>query len=133
MTRHPARTPSADRPTVHYYPIPEQAAVPADLALFRQHAAELAARRNHDRVLYLRWRKRQAAIAERDRRNRTFLLGLGATVGGGLLAGLGVAGWLLWHALTGIGWILVIPLAVIGLGLLGKVGHRCITVVQHWH
>lgn len=32
---------------------------------------------------------------------------------------------LLWHALVGIDWILILPLAV-----LGSVGHRCITVVQ---
>jgi hypothetical protein len=134
MTR-PVRTGTpVARPAVHYYPMPE-VAVPdvANLAVYRQHAAELAARRETDRILYLRWKQRQAAMAEKDRRNRTFLLGLGATVGVGLFTGLGVAAWLLWHALTSIDWLLVLPLALVALGLLGRVGHRCITVVQHWH
>lgn len=131
MTR---RTAPAPRPAVHYYPLPEVAAPDlTDLAVFRRHAAELAARRETDRILYARWRQRQAAIAERDRRNRAVALGIGATLGAGLLTGLGVAGWLLWHALAGTDWTLVIAFGLLGLALLGSVGHRCITVVQHWH
>ena len=135
MTRHPARRAEAARPAVRYYPLPDQQPAPdlTDLALYRQHVTEVAERRRHNAVLYARWKQRQAATAERDRRNRTVLLGTGITVGLGLLAGLGVAGWLIWHALAGVNWLLVLPLILLGLAVLGSVGHRCITVVQHWH
>lgn len=133
MTRHPARR-TDTRPAVHYYPLPEPAAPDlTDLALYRQHVTELAQRRRNDAVLYARWKQRQAATAERDRRNRTVLLGAGITVGLGLLGGLGIAGWLIWHTLAGVNWLLVLPLILLGLAVLGSVGHRCITVVQHWH
>jgi hypothetical protein len=95
--------------------------------------AELAARRRHDAVLYARWKQRQDAIAERDRKTRRFLLGLGAVIGLGILAALAALGWLLFTALAGIGLPLIaaVVAAVAGLGLFA--GHRCITVVQHWH
>jgi hypothetical protein len=53
--------------------------------------AELAARRAEHRELYARWTERQLALAERDRKVRRFLLGFGAIVGSGVLAGLGLA------------------------------------------
>jgi hypothetical protein len=96
--------------------------------------AELAARRKRDAEQYNRWRLRQEELAERDRKVRRFLLGVGLAVGTGLLAAVGVAGWIVWHALTtsGVG-LLVVPLVLlIGAGLVVG-GHRCITVVQHWH
>ena len=131
----PARRPTATaRPIVHYGPLPELTpAERAELAAYRRHTAQVTARREQDRILHARWRQRQAAIAERDRRTRKVLLSLGITVGVGVLAGLTAAMWLLWHAITGIDWILVVPLALIGLGVLGAGGHRCVTVVQHWH
>jgi hypothetical protein len=136
MNRHPTRTAPAARPAVPYYLLPDQhPAAPdlTDLAVYRQHAAELAARRDTDRILYARWKQRQAVIAENDRRNRTVLLGVGVTIGVGLLTGIGVAGWLIVNALAGVNWVLVIALTLLGLAVLGGVGHRCVTVVQHWH
>ena len=132
MTRRPAARTGLARPVVHYQPTPAPL-TPADLVGYQRYAAEVAARRQQDRVLYLRWKQRQAAIAEHDRRARAFLLALATTVGVGVLAALALTVWLLWHAITGIDWILALPLAVIGLGVLGGAGHRCITVVQHWH
>ena len=132
----PARraTTPATRPAVHYGPLPELTpAERAELVAYRRHAAQQAARREQDRILHARWRQRQAAIAERDGRTRKVLLGLGITVGVGVLAGLTAAVWLIWHAVTGIDWILALPLALAVLAALGAGGHRCVTVVQHWH
>src|SRR5690348_13305431 len=64
--------------------------------------AELAARHAEQRELYARWVQRQHALAEHDRKVRRFLLGFGAVVGSGVLAALGVAGWIVYHALTGV-------------------------------
>lgn len=135
----PARrvTTTPARPTVHYGPVSELTpAERTELAAYRRHAAEVAARRERDRILRARWQQRQNAIAERDRRTRKVVLALAAIVGVGVLAGLCLAMWLIWHALTDINWAIVAPIALVGLaavGLLGRAGHRCITVVQHWH
>jgi hypothetical protein len=96
--------------------------------------AELAARRQREAEQYDRWRVRQEEIAERDRKVRRFLLGVGLAVGTGLLAAVGVAGWIVWHALTtsGVGLLAVPLVLLVGAGLVVG-GHRCITVVQHWH
>jgi hypothetical protein len=96
--------------------------------------AELAARRKREAEQYLRWRLRQEEIAERDRKVRRFLLGVGLAVGTGLLAAVGVAGWIVWHAFAtaGVGLLAVPLVLLIGAGLVVG-GHRCITVVQHWH
>ena len=96
--------------------------------------AELAARRKREAEQYDRWRVRQMEIAERDRKVRRFLLGVGLAVGTGLLAAVGVGGLLLWHAFAtaGIG-LLAVPLVLLAGAGLVVAGHRCITVVQHWH
>ena len=96
--------------------------------------AELAARRRHDAEQYARWQARQLAQAERDRRVRRFLLGFGLAVGTGLLAGIAISGWLIWHALAtaGVG-VLAVPLVLLVAAGLVVGGQRCITVVQHWH
>jgi hypothetical protein len=96
--------------------------------------AELAARRKREADQYNRWRLRQEELAERDRKVRRFLLGVGLAVGTGLLAAVGVAGWIVWHALTtsGVGLLAVPLVLLVGAGLVVG-GHRCITVVQHWH
>jgi hypothetical protein len=137
MTRHPARQATTTRPVVHYYPTPEPTAIDlnglTDLAVFRQHAAELAARRKSDRILYARWKERQAEIAVRDRRNRRILLTIALPLTVALLGALGTAGWLLWHALTDVRTLAVAALVLVALAALGGAGHRCITVVQHWH
>lgn len=95
----------------------------ADLVAYRQHLAELAQRRRHDSVLYARWQQSQTAIAERDRRKRAVRFGLGAAPGLGRSAP-GVAGWLFWHALTGLNRAFVLPLALLDMAVLGSVGHR---------
>jgi hypothetical protein len=95
---------------------------------------ELLARRAEQRALNARWAQRQAAIAEHDRKVRRFWLGFGAVVGTAVLAGLGVAGWLVYHAVTAIGLgLLAVPLVILAIAGLVVGGHRCITVVQHWH
>lgn len=135
MTRHPVHRDT--RPAVHYYPVPDPGTVapiaPADLAEYRRHVAELAARRRTDRILAARWRQRQTEIAARDRRNRRRMAVVVVPLTVGVLGGLGTAGWLLWHALAGVNLLAVLVLAALGLAAVGKVGHRCITVVQHWH
>ena len=93
--------------------------------------AQLAARQRRERQLYGRWAERQLAIAERDRKVRRFCLGFGAVVGLAVLTALSVLGWLAWTAL-GLG-ILAVPLLIGGTAALVIGGHRCITVVQHWH
>jgi hypothetical protein len=123
-----AAQPPAPR-VIHYIdPAPRR-----DLVAYT--AAELAARRREQEVLYARWVARQAAIAERDRKVRRFWLGFGAIAAAGLLTGLVVAGWLVWHAIATVGLgalaVPIVILAVVGLLVVG--GHRCITVVQHWH
>ncbi len=102
--------------------------------LLHSTAAQLAARQREQRLLYARWEARQAAIAERDRKVRRFWLGFGAVVGTAVLAGLAVAGWLVYHAITtaGIG-LLAVPLIVLAAAGVAVGGHRCITTVQHWH
>src|SRR3954447_22448587 len=76
--------------------------------------AELAARRRREAEQYLRWRLRQEELAERDRKVRRFLLGVGLAVGTGLLAAVGVAGWIVWHAFAtaGVG-LLAVPLVLL--------------------
>ena len=136
MTRHPARFDT--RPVVRYYPIPGPTAdlapiAPTDMAEYRRHVAEIAERRERDQILYTRWKQRRAETAARDRRNRRILLGVAIPLTVGALGALGAAGWLLWHAMTGVNPLAVIVLVLFGLVALGGVGHRCITVVQHWH
>ncbi len=96
--------------------------------------AELAARRKREAEEYARWRARQDALAEHDRKVRRFLLGFGAAVGTGLVAGIGVAGWLVWHAFAtaGVG-LIAVPLVLLATAGLVVGGRRCVTVVQHWH
>jgi hypothetical protein len=96
--------------------------------------AQLARRRAQQREEYLVWRAKQDELAERDRKVRRFLLGLGLALGTGLLAGLGVAGWLVYHAIATAGTgLIAVPLVLLGVAALAVGGHRCVTIVQHWH
>ena len=96
--------------------------------------AELAARRKREAEQYDRWRARQMEIAERDRKVRRFLLGVGLAVGTGLLSGIGVAGWLVYHAIVSAGaGLIAAPLVLFAVAGLAVGGHRCVTIVQHWH
>ena len=92
---------------VHYV----DPATPAELA-YPLSPAQLAAKQQRDRALYARWKARQLAIAERDRKVRRFWLGFGAVIGLAVLLALGVAGWLLWTGL-GLG-VLAVPVLTAG-------------------
>ena len=123
--RLPATRPPAPR-VIHYV----DAATPAELA-YPMHPAQLAAQQRRQHAAYLAWKKRQEAIAVRDRKVRRFWLGFGAVIGLAVIAGLVFAGWLLW---TGIGLgVLAVPVLIAGTTAVAVGGHRCITVVQHWH
>jgi hypothetical protein len=114
---------------VHYV----DPATPAELA-YPLNPARLAARQRQDAVLYARWKARQVAIAERDRKLRRFWLGFGAVIALGVLAALAVAGWLAWQALAALNvGALAFPLVLVLLAGAVLGGHRCITTVQHWH
>ena len=122
------RLPTMQPPTrvVHY----ADPATSAELA-FPLNPAQLAAKQRQQHVAYLRWKARQEAIADRDRKARRFWLGFGAVIGLAVLTAIAVAGWLLW---TGVGLgVLAIPVLIGGIAALAVGGHRCITVVQHWH
>src|SRR6266536_3208139 len=94
-------------------------------------AAEVAAWREQRRRLVAGARRRHAAIAARDRKVRRFWLGFGAVIGLAVLATLVVLGWLIW-TVVGLG-VLAVPLVIALVGGLAVGGHRCITIVQHWH
>ena len=96
--------------------------------------AQLAAKQQRDRAVYARWKARQIQIAERDRKVRRFWLGFGAVIALAVLAALVTLGWLVWHALAAISLgVLAVPLVIAAAGVLLVGGHRCITIVQHWH
>ena len=123
--RLPVSRPPAAR-VIHYVDPASSAAlaVPMD-------PHQLALRQQRQAARYAQWKQRQQAIAERDRKVRRFWLGFGAVIGLAVLAALAVAGWLLW---TGVGLgILAVPALGLILAALAVGGHRCITVVQHWH
>ena len=123
--RLPATAPTAAR-VIHYV----DPATPAELA-YPLSPGQLAARQRQQHTAYLRWKVRQDAIAARDRKVRQFWLGFGAIIGLALLATIVAAGWLLW---TGIGLgLLAVPLVFLFLAAIAVGGHRCVTVVQHWH
>jgi len=126
--RLPATRPPVAR-IIHYV----NTATPAELA-YPMHPAELAAQQRREQVAYLRWKQRQEVIATRDRKVRRFWLGFGAIVAVALLTGLAVAAWLIWQALAAISLgVLAVPVVLLLAAVLGVGGHRCVTVVQHWH
>jgi fatty acid desaturase len=123
--RLPATRPPQPR-VIHYV----DPGTPAELA-YPLHPAQLAARQRQQQAMYLRWKARQQALAVRDRKVRRFWLGFGAVIGLAALAAVVAAGWLLW---TGIGLgVLAVPVLAALVAALAVGGHRCITVVQHWH
>jgi fatty acid desaturase len=126
--RSPATRPPVPR-VIHYV----DPATPAELA-YPMHPAQLAARQRQQHAMYLRWKARQEAIAERDRKVRRFWLGFGAILALALLAGLAVVAWLVWQALAAVSLgVLAVPVVILLVAVLGVGGHRCVTVVQHWH
>jgi hypothetical protein len=125
VKRLPATRPPAPR-VIHYV----DPATPAELT-YPMHPGQLAARQRREQALYATWKARQEALAARDRKVRRFWLGFGAVTGVAALAALVAASWLLW---TGIGLgILALPVLAAIVAALAVGGHRCITVVQHWH
>jgi hypothetical protein len=129
--RVPATRPP--QPRVIHYVDPATPATPAELA-YPMSPAQLAARQRQQQAVYLRWKVRQEAIAARDRKVRRFWLGFGTVIALALLAGLTVAGWLIWQAFAAISLsVLAVPVVILLAAVLGVGGHRCVTVVQHWH
>ncbi len=125
--RLPASRPAAR--VIHYV----DPATPAVMT-YPIHPGQLAARRREQQAMYLRWKARQERIAERDRKARRFWLGFGAILALALLAGLAVLAWLLWQVLAAISLgALAVPVVILLVAVLGVGGHRCVTVVQHWH
>jgi hypothetical protein len=125
MTRRlPATRMPAPR-VIHYV---DAAAVPE---LVLRTDAQVAAQQRRQHELYLRWKTRQEEIAVQDRKVRRFWLGFGASIGLAVLLTLLILGWLAWTAL-GLG-VLAVPLVIACTAGLAYGGHRCITVVQHWH
>jgi fatty acid desaturase len=123
--RLPATRPPAAR-VIHYV----EAATPAELA-YPMHPGQLAARDRQQHAMYLRWKARQEEVAVRDRKVRRFWLGFGAIVALVVLGALVFAGWLIWTAM-GLG-VLAVPVLIALTTALVVGGHRCVTVVQHWH
>jgi hypothetical protein len=114
---------------VHYL----DPATPAELA-YPLNPAQLAVKRRQQAELYAQWKTRQEAIAARDRKVRRFWLGFGAIIACAVLAGLAVLTWWVWQALAAVSLgALAVPAVILLAAVLGVGGHRCITVVQHWH
>ena len=126
MAKRLAVIPPPAARVVHYV----DPSTPAERA-FPLSPAQLAAKQRRDQAAYARWKARQAAIAERDRKLRRFWLGFGAIIALAVLTALLVAGWLVW-TVAGLG-ALAIPVLIAGVAVAALGGHRCITVVQHWH
>ena len=125
LARRTTGMPVAAPRVIHYVdPAPQR-------ELILHTAAEVAAYREQQRRLVARARRRHTAIAERDRKVRRFWLGFGAVFALAVLVALVVAGWLIWSVL-GLG-VLAIPVLIAGTAALAVGGHRCITIVQHWH
>jgi hypothetical protein len=98
--------------------------------------AQRVAKCQRDREAYQAWKLRQLDLAERDRRMRRLFLGAGLVVGIGLLGGVSLAGWWLWHSITTATFHLDPGVAVGVLFLLvvgAKIGHRCVTTITHSH
>jgi hypothetical protein len=124
------RLPATRPPRVIHYVDP---GTPAELA-YPLHPAQLAAKQRRDRALYAQWKVRQQAIVERDRKARRFWLGFGAILALALLAGLAVVAWLVWQLFAAISLgVVAVPAVIVLVAVLGVGGHRCVTVVQHWH
>jgi hypothetical protein len=119
------RVPAQPAPRFIYIQQPDPA---SQLATFN--AAEIMARREEYRILRAKWELRQQEIKAKDRKVRRFWLGFGLAVGTAVLLGLGLIAW----AMFSVGLaVLAIPAVLLGLVGLGVGGHRCVTIVQHWH
>lgn len=97
--------------------------------------AEVRAFRANQRRITERHRRRLAVIAERDRKVRRFWLGFGAVVGTVFLTVAAYGGWWVWQHLAALGLTaaVIVPVILLLAGGIAGVGHRCITIIQHWH
>lgn len=139
MPYHPIMRRNVGAPTAINLPARPQAqrveyyVDPAAQATVQLTPAQLAARQRRDAILYARWRARQAQIAARDAQTRKVLIVLAVLVCVGLLAAAGLVVWMLVSVVTSAGAPLVVAAVATVVLLSGVVGHRCVTVVQHWH
>jgi uncharacterized membrane protein YdbT with pleckstrin-like domain len=101
---------------------------------YPMHPAQLAAKQRRDQQRYNTWKARQEAIAVRDRKVRRFLVGFGAVIALAMLAGIAALSWFVFQALAAVSLgVLAVPVVILLVAVLGVGGHRCVTVVQHWH
>jgi hypothetical protein len=123
-----AKMPAPAR-VIHYQdPVPQRGVI------YLHTAEEVQAWRAREALRTANNRLRLQAIAERDEKLRRFWLGFGAVLGLAVLTALIVGGWLLWAYLAAFGLgVLAVPAIVLTLSGLAVGGHRCITIVQHWH
>ena len=122
--RYPTQRPPAAAQVVRY----QQPAQPQVVLVTER---QMAAYEAEQQALRARWKARQDAIKARDAKVRQFWLGFGAVIALVLLTALVVAGWLLWTA-VGLG-VLALPVVLVLSVAVTAAGHRCVTVVQHWH
>jgi sterol desaturase/sphingolipid hydroxylase (fatty acid hydroxylase superfamily) len=124
--------PTQPRPRMPVRPV--QYLDPATQQMVYLTSAQFAAKQRQDAILYARWRQRRAAQRARDRKLRRFWLGFGVVIGVAVLAGFVLVSWLIWQALAAVSLgVLAVPVVILFVALLGVGGHRCVTVVQHWH
>jgi sterol desaturase/sphingolipid hydroxylase (fatty acid hydroxylase superfamily) len=129
MARH---LPTRPRPRMPVQPV--QYLDPATQQMVYLTPAQFAAKQRQDAILYARWRQRRAAQRAQDRKVRRFWLGFGVVIALAVLAGLAVVSWLIWQALAAVSLgVLAVPVVIAFVAVLGVGGHRCVTVVQHWH
>ena len=130
MARHVPTT--RPRPRMPVQPV--QYLDPATQQMVYLTSAQFAAKQRQDAILYAQWRQRRRVQRERDRKLRRFWLGFGVVIGLAVLAGLVLVTWLIWQALAAVSLgVLAVPAVIVLVAVLGVGGHRCITVVQHWH
>lgn len=124
----------AQRPRVVHYPDPTRSQALYPYLSPVQQAAYLARREREYRLAYAEWRVRQSEYAASDRKVRRFWLGFGAVVATAVLSGVGLLVWAVFHAFTAIGLgLFALPFVVLALTGVVVGGHRCVTVIQHWH
>lgn len=131
------RTP-ARRPATRHHPDVLYLHQLEALAKRDTHQTEFVRRYPNDQVLYARWLARQAQIAEQDRKMRRSMAIFAAILGTVLLAIAGLFAWLCSQAIASVSNLdadlllggLFVLLVLAGL-IVG--GHRCVTVIKHWH
>ena len=97
-------------------------------------AAEVREWRANNARLLARHTERRKTIKKQDRRNGLLLVGFGGVFALVLLTALIWVGWIAWQFLSTLGLgALAFPILILAAFASVVGGHRCITVVQHWH